>query len=74
MNTDSAKSIQNDSSIPLGKSRNPFVDLLVRLVREKPLGLIGGIIVAAMIFIGVFAGSLAPHNINAVIFSCFDRK
>ena len=39
-----------------------FVDLLIRLVREKPLGTIGAIIVLAMFITGIFADLLAPYG------------
>jgi peptide/nickel transport system permease protein len=49
-----------------GMSRHPLVDLLVRLVTEKPLGLLGGIIVLILLFTGIFADALAPYDINKI--------
>ena len=43
-----------------------LVDLLIRLVREKPLGTIGGIIVLILLFTGIFANFLAPYGMNEV--------
>ena len=63
---DSTKMMSNDDSTRFGKSRHPLVDLLVRLVREKPLGLLGGIIVIILLFTGIFAGTLSPYEINKV--------
>jgi peptide/nickel transport system permease protein len=58
--------ITENRSIQSVKSRHLLVDLLVRLVREKPLGLLGGIIVILLLFTGIFAGSLAPFDINEI--------
>ena len=46
-----------------------FADLLVRLIREKPLGLVGGIIVLILFLTGIFANFLAPHGYNDVNFA-----
>lgn len=46
------------------KRRSFLVDLLVRLFKEKPLGAVGGVIVLAMLLIGLFADLLAPYGIN----------
>jgi peptide/nickel transport system permease protein len=37
---------------------------LIRLVKEKPLGAIGGIITLLLLFIGIFADFLAPYGMN----------
>ena len=45
--------------------RPPFlVDLVVRLVKEKPLGTVGGVIVLIMFLTGIFADLLAPYGMN----------
>lgn len=59
-------SIKETSSIQLEKTRHPLVVLLVRLVREKPLGLMGGVIVLLLLFTGIFANFLAPYDINKI--------
>jgi peptide/nickel transport system permease protein len=41
-------------------------NLVVRLVREKPLGLAGGIIVLILLFVGIFADVLAPYGFNKI--------
>ncbi len=46
------------------KRHNMLVDVLIRLVREKPLGLVGGIIVLALFLAGIFANFLAPYGYN----------
>lgn len=59
-------SIKETSFIQLEKTRHPLVVLLVRLVREKPLGLMGGVIVLLLLFTGIFANFLAPYDINKI--------
>ena len=44
-----------------------LVDLVIRLVKEKPLGTVGGVIVLLMFFSGVFADFLAPYGVNEII-------
>ena len=39
-----------------------LADFLFRLVREKPLGTIGGIIVLVLIIVAIFADALAPYE------------
>lgn len=48
------------------KRRSFLADLLIRLVREKPLGTIGGIIVLVLLIVGVFAGLIAPYGYNDI--------
>ena len=43
------------------KRRSRLIDFLSRLVREKPLGTFGGIIVLLLLFCGIFADVLAPY-------------
>ena len=50
------------------KGRGMFSDLVVRLIREKPLGLAGAVIVLILFFTGIFANLLAPHGYNDVNF------
>ena len=42
------------------------VVFLTRLVKEQPLGLIGGIIVLLFLFAGIFADWLAPYGVNDI--------
>lgn len=49
------------------KARNFFVDLIVRLVKEKPLGTLGGGIVLVLVLTGIFADVLAPYGYKAYI-------
>ena len=43
------------------KRRSRLADFFIRLVREKPLGTVGGIIVLILIFVAIFADVLAPY-------------
>jgi len=43
-----------------------LIDLIIRLVREKPLGTAGGVIVLAMLLTGAFANFLAPYGMNEI--------
>jgi peptide/nickel transport system permease protein len=43
------------------KRRSALADFFIRLVREKPLGTIGGIIVLLMLLTAIFADVLAPY-------------
>lgn len=42
------------------------VDLLIQLVKTKPLGAFGGLLVLGMVFVAVFAPYIAPYNPNAM--------
>ena len=44
------------------KEHSLLVDLVIRLVKEKPLGTVGGVILLLLIFAGVFADWLAPYG------------
>jgi peptide/nickel transport system permease protein len=46
------------------KRHGMFADLCIRLVKEKPLGLIGAIIVLGLFLVGIFANFLAPYGYN----------
>lgn len=48
------------------KERHFLIGLCIRMAREKPLGTIGGIIVLALFFTGIFSEFLAPHGMNQV--------
>ena len=43
------------------KRRKGLADFFIRLVKEKPLGTIGGITILLLIFIAIFADVLAPY-------------
>jgi peptide/nickel transport system permease protein len=46
------------------KRRSFFTDLVIRLVKEKPLGTVGAVIVLLLLFVGIFANFLAPYGYN----------
>ncbi|MBA7567165.1 Glutathione transport system permease protein GsiD [subsurface metagenome] len=46
------------------KRHSYLVDLMLRLVREKPLGMVGGVITLVLLFTGIFANFLAPYGMN----------
>ncbi|MFC1987902.1 ABC transporter permease [Chloroflexota bacterium] len=48
------------------KRHSFLVDLVIRLIREKPLGTVGGIIVLIMFIVGIFADFLAPYGYNVI--------
>jgi peptide/nickel transport system permease protein len=48
------------------KRRSFLTDLLVRLVKEKPLGTAGAAIVLLLLFVGIFANWIAPYGYNEV--------
>ena len=48
------------------KRHSFFVDLLIRLVREKPLGTVGAAIVLLLLLAGIFANWIAPYGYNEV--------
>ena len=42
------------------RRRGPFADFFYRLVREKPLGLLGAVIIVLFVLVSIFADVLAP--------------
>jgi peptide/nickel transport system permease protein len=46
--------------------RPALVNFFIRLLREKPMGLIGGIIVLILLLMGIFADVLAPYGFNDI--------
>jgi peptide/nickel transport system permease protein len=52
------------------KKRMPFlVEVVVRLVKEKPLGTFGGAIVLILFLVGIFADLIAPYGFNEMTLS-----
>lgn len=56
----------NPDILARGKRLPYLVDLLVRLVKEKPLGTVGMAIVLLLLLAGVFAHWIAPYGYNEV--------
>jgi len=46
------------------KRHSALVGFLIRLVKEKPLGVVGGIITLLLLLTGIFADFLAPYGMN----------
>jgi len=53
------------------KRRPLMTDLLIRLVKEKPLGAFGGLVVLLLLLTGIFADFLAPYGYNEYIPGAF---
>ncbi len=49
------------------KSRGQLADIFVRLIKEKPLGLLGGVLVLLLFLTGIFADFLAPYGYNDMV-------
>ena len=54
------------SAVSEPKRRSRLADFFIRLVREKPLGTISGIIILSLIFVAVFADVVAPYPYDEV--------
>ena len=54
------------SAVIAPKRRSRLADFFFRLVREKPLGTISGIIILILIFVAIFADVLAPYPYDEV--------
>ena len=52
------------SSSSFGGSRPALVAFTIRLVREKPLGAVGGAVFLVFLLCGIFADFLAPYGVN----------
>lgn len=55
-----------DETMAEPKRHSFFVDLFLRLVREKPLGTVGLVIVLALLLTGIFADYLAPYPMGKI--------
>lgn len=54
-------------AIVRAKPRNFFVDIFVRLLKTKPLGFLGFVIIAVLFLTGIFANQLAPYGWNEIM-------
>ena len=48
------------------KRRPLLIDLIARLVKEKPLGTVGAVIVLMLLLTGIFADFIAPYGYNEI--------
>ena len=55
-----------DTATNKSRRRNPLFDFFVRLVKEKPLGTIGAVIVLTLFITGIFADFLAPYEMSKI--------
>jgi len=46
------------------KRHSAPVNFLIRLVKEKPLGTVGGVVTLLLLLVGIFADFLAPYGMN----------
>ena len=52
---------------PEKKEHSRFISMILRLVKEKPLGTIGAVITLLLLFVGIFANVIAPYGMNEMI-------
>jgi peptide/nickel transport system permease protein len=58
--------VETISSSLASKNRNMLADLCVRIVKEKPLGFVGAVIILVAIVLAIFAPVLTPYDPNHV--------
>ena len=46
------------------KRCSPFINFFGRILKEKPLGTVGGVITLILLLVGIFANFLAPYGMN----------
>lgn len=54
----------NSEVYSIRNKHSKVVDFLIRLVKEKPLGTFGAVIVVVLLLTGIFADFLAPYGMN----------
>ena len=52
------------TSGPATRRRSPFATFFGRLIKEKPLGAVSAAVVVILVLMSVFAGALAPYDIE----------
>ena len=63
-----AESAATVGAVTVEKKRLPFLaEVFYRLVKEKPLGTVGGVIVLVLFLVGIFANILAPYGYNEMV-------
>ena len=53
-----------EAVLPAVRKRSAFLAFNIRLIREKPLGAVGGVVFLLFMFCGIFANFLAPFEMN----------
>lgn len=61
-----AESIAIEEGLSRRASRSLYVEAMLRLVREKPLGLVGLLLVLMFVIMAIFAPIVATHGPNAI--------
>jgi peptide/nickel transport system permease protein len=57
------ESVRVEAAIQEGRKHRPFlIEVFIRLIKEKPLGTMGGLIVIVFFLAGIFADWLAPYH------------
>jgi peptide/nickel transport system permease protein len=56
-------------SSSIRKRRNATADFFIRMVKEKPLGTVGLVIVIVLFLAGIFSEVIAPYGYNEIILS-----
>jgi len=46
--------------------RSRITNVLIRFIKEKPMGVVGGLIVLLLLFVGIFSPFIAPYEMNDV--------
>ena len=73
--TEEINEIEEEIEEATSKKRSPFVNTLIRLVKEKPLGTMGAVVTVLFILIGIFANlswiglpkiGIAPYGYNDI--------
>lgn len=63
---DNNKGIIGREGVARRKRRYGLADFFIRLVREKPMGTVGAVIVLGLLFTGICADLLAPYGYNEI--------
>lgn len=58
--------VRAPAGIPIERKRGRWLTVLMRLAREKPLGMFGAVIVLLLLVTGIFADLLAPYGYNDI--------
>jgi peptide/nickel transport system permease protein len=59
-------SLISDSSETEPRRRSPIVQFFLRLFREKRMGVIGAALVLLLLFVGIFADTIAPYSYSKI--------
>ena len=59
-------SIQAIPDASVLERRRPSSNLILRLIREKPVGALAGLVFVLFVFCGIFADQLAPYGFNQI--------